>query len=426
MVAVLPFEHTNRSVRESASNLPPTTLITSSASLNPNLSNIPILSFFTGAGFLDLGFAQAGFNVCWRNEYNPAFVKGFEYGMSQLTGHSNDYKIHNISSIEALEAKKIAEEAFHNTPRPEMFGIIGGPPCPDFSKGGKNKGKDGDNGKLSQVFVDRIISLEPTFFLFENVPGLKRTVKHREFLSELLAQLTQKYHVELSILNSLDFGVPQDRERIFIIGFLRSWLRRERDIRVVPTEQQYLKELSKKIKNNNEVLTFGEPHWFPWPIDPYYLGSKNRYTWPSAVANFDDIPEMPLNIPTELMVGSLICDQSYLQTLPNGTEAFEPKSEKFEEIREGDVSGKSFKRLHRWRYSPSVAYGNNEIHLHPTEKRRLTVREALRIQSVPDKYALPDELKLTQKFKTISNGVPVKLARAVGLSFAAVLGNNRT
>ena len=87
------------------------------------------------------------------------------------------------------------------------------------------------------------------------------------------------------------------------------------------------------------------------------------------------------------MVGPLICDLDEIAKLPNGVEGFTPKSDKFNWIPEGDVSRKSFKRLHRWRYSPAVAYGNNEVHLHPTQPRRLTVREAMRIQTdLPPKY----------------------------------------
>jgi site-specific DNA-cytosine methylase len=62
-------------------------------------------------------------------------------------------------------------------------------------------------------------------------------------------------------------------------------------------------------------------------------------------------------------------------------------NKKFQEIAGGDNSRQSLKRLHRRRYSPAAAYGNNEVHLHPTEKRRLTVRETMRIQTVPDEYA---------------------------------------
>jgi DNA (cytosine-5)-methyltransferase 1 len=411
-----------QTIKENNHLIAPCTLITDSSPINPVISNIPILSFFTGAGFLDLGFAQAGFNIVWRNECTEAFIKSFEYAMANLNEATDDFKITNKSPIEIIEARQILEEAFHKTGRPDTFGIIGGPPCPDFSVGGKNKGKDGDNGKLTQVFVERIIALQPTFFLLENVLGLLRTEKHRDFLAQIIEQLLGEYNLELCTLNALDFGVPQDRERIFLVGFLRSWLHKRQDIRAVQEQKTILKILSKK-HTNNSVLSFGEATWFPWPVDPRYKGSKERFNWPNAVRTYGETPEMPKDIPTELMVGSFICDQNKLQSLPNGSEGFEPRSPKFTQVKEGDVSRKSFKRLHRWRYSPSVAYGNNEIHLHPNLARRLTVREALKIQTVPDTYVLPPDVTLTHKFKTISNGVPIKLSRAVALSFAAVLGN---
>jgi DNA (cytosine-5)-methyltransferase 1 len=82
-------------------------------------------------------------------------------------------------------------------------------------------------------------------------------------------------------------------------------------------------------------------------------------------------------------------------------------------IGEGETNRPSFKRLHRFKYSPTACYGNNEVHLHPYQNRRLSVRETLRIQGVEDTYILPSELSLTKKFKMIGNGVPVPLAEAV-------------
>ncbi|WP_200850688.1 DNA cytosine methyltransferase, partial [Klebsiella pneumoniae] len=70
-----------------------------------------------------------------------------------------------------------------------LIGFIGGPPCPDFSVAGKNKGRDGENGKLSQSYIDIIVEMKPDFFLFENVKGLYRTLKHREFFEHLKEQL---------------------------------------------------------------------------------------------------------------------------------------------------------------------------------------------------------------------------------------------
>jgi len=99
--------------------------------------------------------------------------------------------------------------------------------------------------------------------------------------------------------------------------------------------------------------------------------------------------------------------------LQNSNDVFKAKSDKFNLIREGDTSRKSFKRLHRYRYSPTVCYGHNEVHLHPWEPRRLSVREAMRLQGIPDKYILPESATLTSKFTVVSNGVPVPLAKEV-------------
>ena len=121
------------------------------------------------------------------------------------------------------------------------------------------------------------------------------------------------------------------------------------------------------------------------------------------------------------MVGPLICDLNRLARLPNGTEGFTPYSSRFKSVAEGDVSKKCFKRLHRWRFSPAAAYGNNEVHLHPAEPRRLTVREAMQIQTVPETFALPPRMTLSSKFKTIGNAVPVRLAEAVARSLKEVI-----
>ena len=111
--------------------------------------------------------------------------------------------------------------------------------------------------------------------------------------------------------------------------------------------------------------------------------------------------------------------------MPNGQEFLELKKnvESRKSIYEGDTKRRSFKRLHRYKYSPTTCFGNNEVFLHPYENRRLTVREALRIQGVDDKYIWGSG-RLSQKFKIISNGVPVPLAQAVATSVLEFLEKN--
>jgi len=368
----------------------------------PKLHNIPVLSFFTGGGFLDLGFEQAGFKIVWTNECNPAFADMYEYGMTAWRRSSSpDAKIARISdsrSIADIPPCDIIKTVFPHG-KPALFGAIGGPPCPDFSAGGKNLGRNGDRGILSKTYVDCICEIKPDFFVFENVHGLLRTKKHREFLAELENDLEENgYSLDLRVLNALELGLPQDRERIILVG----------------------------IKHNlleaclSRVIDVNERGWFPWHVYPEYIDAKKRFNWPTVVP-IGKTPEKPAGIPDELMVYHILdgCNPPYKQ--PNGREGFKPHSDKFTAVREGDDKGRSFKRLHRYRYSPTACYGHNEVHLHPWENRRLTVRETMRIQGIPDTYVLPPEVSLTAKFATIGNGVPVPLARHVAVSLYNLL-----
>jgi len=114
---------------------------------------------------------------------------------------------------------------------------------------------------------------------------------------------------------------------------------------------------------------------------------------------------------------------------PNQKHVFKPKAglAKFTTVLEGDVSRKSYKRLHRNRYSPTAAYGNNEVHIHPTLPRRITVAEALAIQSLPPEFELPADMTLTNMFKSIGNGVPFLvskgIANAISNTFAKLRQN---
>lgn len=352
---------------------------------------IPILSFFTGAGFLDMGFEKAGFNIIWTNEYDPIFIKFYEHGYNswrRSEGKRKPVLITNSNSVEFLTAKEIRKEVFGQN-FPEIWGIIGGPPCPDFSSGGKNNGVLGPNGQLSKKFINLIIELKPTFFLIENVSGLYRIKKHRKFVGQMRSLLAaNNYITDIQILNSLHFGLAQDRPRTFIIGIKENCL--------------------VKILNNKDLPI--DRNWFPFPE-----GNKKSLKgvkWPTT-NNFGDNISLPANIPIGLTVYPLLASDPSPEELPNGKEYFKPYSYKFYSRKEGDTSSKSFKRLHRFRFSPTACYGNNEVHLHPWKPRRLSVREVLRIQGIPDSYLIPEGGPLSKKFKFIGNGVPFPLSLAI-------------
>jgi DNA (cytosine-5)-methyltransferase 1 len=112
---------------------------------------------------------------------------------------------------------------------------------------------------------------------------------------------------------------------------------------------------------------------------------------------------------------------------PNTVHFFKPRAglKRFNSVDEGDDSKKSFKRLHRWRYSPTACYGNNEVHLHPYKARRISVSEALSIQSLPALYSLPPYMSLSNMFKTIGNGVPYLVSSGLASLVAETLNNEK-
>lgn len=360
--------------------------------MNSNYEHkIPILSFYSGGGFMDMGFEKAGFEIVWTNEVDNTFVKLHEAGITswrKARGNGIRAEIFNKKSIIEVTAEDIVKEAFPEG-KPEDFGIIGGPPCQDFSMNGKLKGFSGERGKLTVVFFDRILELKPTFFVMENVTGLTKSNSTKEHLKKLLKRVEKEYFVDHKTLNALDFGVPQFRERVFFIGIRKD-------------------KLDQDVVSNS----FGE--WFTFPVNKNFNGAATKYKWASAVS-FGNKLKKPEDLPIELCVENCLVPQKEINTIPNANEFFNLyiSEETLNAIGEGETNRPSFKRLHRFKYSPTACYGNNEVHLHPYKHRRLSVREALRIQGVEDSYVLPPELSLTKKFKMIGNGVPVPLAEAV-------------
>lgn len=353
---------------------------------------IPILSFFSGGGFMDMGFEQAGFEVVWTNEFDKTFAELHAAGMTswrKSQGNGVKAEIFNTKSITEIISKEIISEAFPNG-KPEHFGMIGGPPCQDFSMNGSLKGFDGERGKLTIVYFDKILDLKPTFFVMENVTGLTKRQETKEFLQSLLNRVENEYYVDYEKLNSLNYGVPQHRERVFFIGIRKD-------------------SINKKVIDKAQ---FGK--WFPFPVNEKYHDAARKYNWGEQVP-FGNQPKKPEDIPYLLCVESCLVPNSKIDIIPNANEVFTLHKPIIElnKIAEGETNRPSFKRLHRYKYSPTACYGNNEVHLHPYLNRRISAREALRIQGVPDEYVLPTELSLSKKFKMIGNGVPVPLAKAV-------------
>ncbi|MBK1987480.1 DNA cytosine methyltransferase [Sphaerospermopsis aphanizomenoides BCCUSP55] len=368
---------------------------------------ISIFSFFSGSGFLDLGFETTGYKIAYVNEIFPPFMSAYRYSRELLKLPSPEYGYHqgeeaDVSKLtEGNAAQQLNELVKDSRKLNNIIGFMGGPPCPDFSIGGKNKGHLGDNGKLSASYIELICQNLPDFFLFENVKGLWRTKKHRLFYESLKIKLQQAgYILTERLINAIEYGVPQNRDRIILIGF----------------KNDFLKDMG--IQSD-----------FTFPWEKYIKHPQNKvfaYPWHKCEPfKEDSITICPDNIPQELTVEYWFSKNDVLNH-PNTKHYFQPRAgiTKFATIDEGDDSKKSFKRLHRWRYSPTACYGNNEVHLHPYKVRRISVAEALAIQSLPANFVLPENMSLTNMFKTVGNGVPYLAAKALAQIILDFLAKN--
>lgn len=356
---------------------------------------IEVYSFFSGLGFFDLGFEDAGFNIVFVNEIDERFLRSYRYARRKRThipkyGYSNtdvkDFLIDDIWGKIFPEYKV----------QPEIIkGFIGGPPCPDFSTAGKNEGENGKNGQLTTVYVRLIIKRKPDFFVLENVKGLYQTKKHREYYEKIKNRLYKAgYSLFDSIENALEYGTPQYRDRLFLIGFKRA---------------RFGKHIKYTIGKNKRFDLSNIDH-LPWPT-----------TSPFGI---DSTLDKPDGILEELTVQYWF-RKNKVTIHPNHNDIFGVRNKKrYITIPEGRTQGKSFKRLHRWRFSPTAAYGNNEVHLHPYKDRRISVSEALAIQSLPEDFSLPPDIPLSVKFKMVGNGVPYLMAYGIATELYDWINSN--
>lgn len=367
-------------------------------------SKVGIFSFFSGAGFLDLAFdLNDSFEVLFVNEIFEPFMKAYQSSRSALGIGKPLYGFHNmdISEFSSGKHSDYLKDCITNAKsKYKAVGFIGGPPCPDFSIAGKNRGEHGKNGMLSDTYTDIVIKNSPDFFMFENVKGLYITKKHRAFFESMKTKFMDSgYRLSERLINSLEYGVPQDRERIILIGF----------------SEQFIERIGRK---ESDLRTFD------WNVGKRYeksIISKKRWPRQSEFQVDSSIP-CPRKIIKEITVEHWFI-KNQVDLHPNAKHHFTPKAglPKFNKIPEGDDLKKSYKRLHRWRYSPTVAYGNNEVHLHPYKARRLSVAEALALQSMPKEFSIPGDMTLTNMFKTVGNGVPFLVASGLAGSIISFI-----
>ncbi len=190
-----------------------------------------IISLFSGAGGLDLGFEKAGFDTVWANEYDKDIWETYEknFPHTKLDRRS-------ITKIPSNEV-------------PEALGIIGGPPCQSWSEAGSLRGIEDHRGQLFFEFIRLLRDKKPLFFLAENVSGMLAG-RHVEALDNIKKLFKESgYTLSFKLLNAHDYKVPQDRKRVFFIGY-REDLGIKFEFPNGFDKKRYLKDVIWDIKDN--------------------------------------------------------------------------------------------------------------------------------------------------------------------------------
>lgn len=317
--------------------------------------NYNIISLFSGAGGLDLGFEKAGFKVVVANEFDKNICPTYRYN------HPNTKLIEG-------DIRKIDDTLFPD----DIIGIIGGPPCQSWSKAGSMRGIEDLRGQLFYDYIRIIKTKKPLFFVAENVSGMLAK-RHKESVDEFI-QLFKEigYDVYLKLLNASDFQVPQDRERVFFIGFRKDLNITDFEFPNTIEDKVFLKDIIwdlkdnaipglDKNKTNGNNCNFLNHEYFIGSFSTIFMSRNRVRSW-------------------EEPAFTIQASGRQCQLHPQA-----PKMIKVEKDKQIFVPGKE--------------------HLY----RRLSIRECARIQGFPDDFKFIYE-NLNDGYKMIGNAVPVNLA----------------
>lgn len=322
-----------------------------------------VVSFFSGCGGLDLGFEQAGFDIVWANEFDVKIQSTYAFN------HPNTFLCKSdIRTIKSIDI-------------PSCDGFIGGPPCQAWSEAGLGLGLKDVRGQVFLDYIRIINEKQPKFFLIENVKGLVSD-KHKNVFFNFLVKLQDAgFKVYFKILDAVNFSVPQNRERVFIVGI-------RNDIHIDYSfpecnfgEYVSLKEAIGDINEppikyrESDIVLFEKEKFRRYLNNDVFDGCYSaRYMSRNRVRGWDEpsftIPATAVNVPLH------------------------PQAPKMDYI-SGNL--RSFSR------------GNEYLY------RRLSVRECARIQTFPDSFQFLYS-NILDGYRMVGNAVPPRMGRSLALS----------
>lgn len=305
-----------------------------------------LLSLFSGAGGLDLGF-RGGFSFLdkqyEKHNFNLVFANDIDKNACET--FKKNFK-HNII---CGDIKELLSSLFVSDEKIDI--LLGGFPCQDFSHAGKRRGFDSERGTLYKSMVEMIDKIQPLVFVAENVKGLL-TINGGESIKQIVSDFeTKGYHVRFKLLNTADFEVPQNRERVIIVGSKKEFL--------PPFDFNFPKF---KVRSVKEALS---------DLEDTQEGAFANHFWSKAKKNKGQ-----------------------------GNNTISPS-----------LPAPTMRAEH---------HGNIEFHYN--NERRLSAREAARIQSFPDDFIFYPST--SSAYKQIGNAVPPVFAWHIANAISIFLKTN--
>ena len=333
-----------------------------------------LISLFSGCGGLDLGFERAGFEIPVANEIDKKIWATFR---------ANHPKTHLIEG----DIRKVNKEDLQEFLSGEVDGIIGGPPCQSWSEAGSLKGIEDARGQLFFDYIRILKEFQPKFFLAENVSGMLAN-RHSEAVQNIFRLFESAgYDVTFTMVNAKDYGVAEERKRVFYIGF-----RHDLNIRF-GFPKGSTKEDEKKLTLRDVIWDLQE--------SAVPAGPKNHHN-PDAVNNNEYFTGAysPIFMSRNRVKS---WDEQAFTVQASGRQCqLHPQAPKMEKLGNN-----------------ACRFVEGKEHLY----RRMTIREVARVQGFPDEFQFLYEDTNTA-YKMIGNAVPVNLAYEIAVAIRKYLEGN--